>query len=142
MRVLRHNSAFCARAFLALALLAMALRAVVPQGFMLADAGQPGHLVSIRLCSGHGPVDALVDLNSGAIVQHGDHDGQGSKKAPQTDAPCVFAAVAHLAGPAAPLMHLVLMAAVSTAEFLNPIVAPGFGLAAPPPWSTGPPSRL
>ena len=81
------------QAFAALALLAMIVRAIVPAGYMLAPARQ-GELLAITLCSSHGPVKALIDLKTGALVEH-------QKKTPEksgaSDAPCVFAAVPALA---------------------------------------------
>ena len=139
MRALRHNSAFCARAFVALALLAMLVRALIPQGYML-SAPQDGQLVSIQICSGVETTHALLDLKTGAIIEH----GGGNKPAPETqkktDAPCVFAAIAHLAEPPTPVLLGGLIAAVQPTAFALFAVAPGLGLAAPPPWSTGPPA--
>jgi hypothetical protein len=124
------------QAFAALALLAMIVRAILPAGYMLAPARQ-GELLAITLCSGHGPVEALIDLNTGALVEH-------QKKAPEksaaSDAPCVFAAVPALAAPEAPFTLAVRFIAISAAPSRLAEVAPGRGLAAPPPWATGPPA--
>ncbi|MES1202689.1 MAG: hypothetical protein ABUS57_14730 [Pseudomonadota bacterium] len=124
------------QAFAALALLAMIVRAIVPAGYMLAPARQ-GELLAITLCSGHGPVEALIDLNTGALVEH-------QKKAPEksaaSDAPCVFAAVPALAAPEAPFTLAVSFIATRAAPSSLADIAPGRGLAAPPPWATGPPA--
>ena len=125
-----------ARRLGAIALLALVVRAIVPAGYMLAPARQ-GELLAITLCSGHGPVEALIDLNTGALVEH-------QKKAPEksaaSDAPCVFAAVPALAAPEAPFTLAVRFIAISAAPSRLAEVAPGRGLAAPPPWATGPPA--
>jgi hypothetical protein len=131
LRGLHHRSGF-GQALAALALLAMVVRALVPTGFMLAPVG-PHQVLTVTLCSGHGPVETQIDLGRSA-PQKGDPGGGKSH-----DAPCAFAAVAHLSAPQA--LHAVsapLLAFVSTETALQ-LSTPGRGLAAPPPWSTGPP---
>lgn len=126
------------RMLTAIAFLAMAVRAVIPAGYMLADDRDSGRFVTIELCSAHGSVEALLDRETGAILDTAPapkpaHDDDGK------NTPCVFAAAAHLAAPEhAPA----LIAAEVTADAPSLGVAdmrPGLGLAAPPPWSTGPP---
>lgn len=126
------------RIFVALALLAMTLRALIPQGFMLAGA-QDDHLISLQICSGVEHTNAVLNLQTGAIVEDG-AEGKSGSKPPKADAPCVFAAIAYLAAPLAPVIFGGLIATVQPATFATVAVAPGLGLAAPPPWSTGPPA--
>lgn len=109
-----------------LALLALLVRAAVPTGFMVAIDKGP-HLV---VCTGH----TVSPSNPGPSPHH---DQQ------KPDAPCAFAA-AHVAiagpdlSPSPPRTEL----ATETLTLRAPDLAPGRGLAAPPPPSTGPPIRL
>lgn len=140
LRGLRYGRTGFARALAAFALLAIAVRAFLPAGFMLAPA-QDGRFVSVVLCSGHTQTQMVMDLETGAIL---DADavpaGKSSDHRSQTDAPCAFAMAAHLAPPeTARALDVALAAHALEAE--RPFaVLPGRGLAAPPPWSTGPPS--
>lgn len=121
-----------AHALMALALIGVALRAVTPAGFMLAPVGGA---MTVVLCTAQGPELITLDL--------GDHKpGKDTPKHDKAEAPCVFAAAAHLASPeraaiAAPLALAFVIAPLSAEH-----VQPGRGLAAPPPWSTGPPSLV
>jgi hypothetical protein len=127
--------------FSALALTAMIARALVPAGYMLTASETPGRLLAITICHGDGSGASAVvlDLDTGAIV-----DGASKENAPQEqqgkDVPCVFAMSAHAATPS-------LLAAVEPpvfeADAAQPFlqfIAPGRGLAAPPPPARGPPS--
>ncbi len=122
-----------------LALVAVLARALVPAGYMLAPAAD-GRFVAITLCSGYGPVESLLDLTTGALSKpdSGQEDNSPSEP-PGAHGPCVFAAMASLSTPqdAAPIegAHGYAFAAPGRAGE----TAPGRGLAAPPPWSTGPP---
>ena len=49
------------------ALLAMVVRALIPAGYMFSPA-RHGDLLAITLCSGHGAVEADIDLTTGAVV--------------------------------------------------------------------------
>ncbi|MDR3508676.1 MAG: hypothetical protein P4L64_12330 [Caulobacteraceae bacterium] len=118
-------------AFIALALIAFVVRALVPAGFMVAQA-QGGQGPAIVICTGHGPLTLAV---------------QGEHKAPPAksrgDAPCVFTALgAPLASPSIPDLArpAAIIASVSTPMPAD--LLPGRGLAAPPPPSQGPPSLL
>lgn len=115
--------------FLTLAVLALALKVLVPPGFMVAgdrDAA-PGLLV---ICTGHGPL-ALGD--------------RGDAKAPAhktSDAPCAFAGSAAPPTPSAPAIVAPprLLVADQLARVQAADLAPGRGLAAPPPPSHAPPA--
>lgn len=124
------------RALFALALIAIAVRALIPAGFMLAAGGPSRDQIVVTLCSSHGGGQAVLDLATGQLV---DDDAAPSDDAGSKDAPCVFAAAALLAPPmAAPVSTPALHFAVVTPERFG-MLRPGQGLAAPPPWSTGPP---
>jgi hypothetical protein len=116
------------RWFIALAALALTVQFLIPQGYMVsADWGSPG----LVICTGHGPL-RLFDKH------------QSPGKAPKsTEAPCAFAA--H--GTATPPPPAVSLALASFGYVDRPVtrtfdLAPGRGLAAPPPPSHGPPSIL
>jgi hypothetical protein len=107
----------------------MAVRALVPTGYMAAPATLGGGLI-VTICTGHGAVEAPVTLG-GKSTQHGDGKTH--------DAPCAFAAVAHLAAP--DLISLPLTGrSASVLQTAPAQVMPGRGLAAPPPPATGPPN--
>ncbi len=137
----RHRRSWYAQAFAAFALLAFAVRALVPAGYMFAPA-QDGRFLTVTLCSGHGAIETLLDLSTGQLVDPDDVPDNTPENPPSADAPCVFATVATLA---APEQALALPSALGVANADHPLivsVAPGQGLAAPPPWSTGPPYTL
>lgn len=115
----------------------MLVRALVPAGYMFAPTTD-GRYITVTLCSGHGAVDAVVDIATGAIVDGDASKGDTPAKA-RGDTPCVFAAAAPLADAVTPQAidapnQTIIAARVRSASF-----APGRGLAAPPPWATGPP---
>jgi hypothetical protein len=112
----------------ALALLALFLQGLAPPGFMVArQAGR----ATITICTGHGATYAIADLAG--------HPAKQPKSKP--DSPCAFAG--HGVVVATPIAALV---AGSTARLTAPTLgarfdlAPGRGLAAPPPPSQGPPN--
>jgi len=118
-------------AFALLAGLALALIVAVPPGFMVGGGDEaPAHIV---ICTGHGAVEAAVDLaGKGAPAHRG-----------KAEATCVFA------GHAAPLTPTPVAPAIAIAWILTVApraipasqVAVGRGLAAPPP-ARGPPTSL
>jgi hypothetical protein len=122
---------------MAFALIAMAIRAAVPVGFMLA----PDHdrWVVMTLCSGSGPMQMALNLDTGEH-RDGSAPTDGEKGGAAHHAPCVFAAATNLAPPD-PLFEVAHRPATiaDSAPALSGSVAIGRGLAAPPPWATGPP---
>ncbi len=134
----RRQSGF-SRALAAFAFLAMAVRAIVPAGYMLAAAPTETGLVTVTLCSVHGAVQVQVDTETGAIID----PAQNNQPAPEQDTgdnpPCVFATAAALAAPETAPLPLAAAYGAEPAVAATVEVAPGRGLAAPPPWSTGPP---
>jgi hypothetical protein len=136
---MRHQKSGFARMLAAVALLAMVVRALVPAGYMFApDRG--GDVLTVTLCSGHGAVAAVIDLQTGAVVDaDAAPDDQSPGKSSNANAPCVFASVATLAAPEAPVTVTVALQMAPAETIASVRAAPGRGLAAPPPWSTGPP---
>lgn len=128
------------RLLMALGLIAIAIRAAVPVGFML-SAG-PDRWIVVTMCSGASPMQMALNLDTGEH-REGDapaHEDQGKAV---HHAPCVFAAAATPAPPAsvailAPPIQIFAEAALAFPES----VSVGRGLAAPPPWATGPPHHL
>jgi hypothetical protein len=122
---------------MAFALIAMAIRAAVPVGFML--TAEQGRWVTVTICSGSGPMQMALNLDTGEHRDGGepspDDQGQGVDHAP-----CVFASAATAAPP--PLFEAIVPQsgfATLTAPAFPSQVSVGQGLAAPPPWATGPP---
>jgi hypothetical protein len=139
-RGLRRHKTWFAKTLAAFALLALVVRALVPAGYMLAPT-QDHRFITMTLCSGHGSAETVIDLTTGALVDAGVANQKEApfKKSPNADAPCVFAAAATLSAPEQPT-SLPVVFRLASAELPRAIaVAPGRGLAAPPPWSTGPP---
>jgi hypothetical protein len=127
----------------AIALLAMLVRAIVPAGYMLAqaDTGQ-GRFLTVEMCEGHAA--KVIDLDTGKQVDPSKLPGKAPGKADDKSkhSPCVFAATATVATPVA-IAEPVEFIATQDVDFgvdLN--VRPGRGIAAPPPPSTGPPASL
>jgi hypothetical protein len=123
----------------AIALLALLVRAVLPAGFMLAEADTgSGRYLTLELCDAHGGVPKVVDLDTGKIMD-APVKGQASNDQP----PCVFcASVVAMASPE-PVVELVKFVAEHGVDFIEiRDLAPGRGIAAPPPPSTGPPISI
>lgn len=130
----------------AIALLALLVRAIVPAGYMLASAETTeGRYLVVQLCDSHAGFTQVIDLDTGLQVDAAKLPaGAGGKPAHEKSgkAPCVFAAAPHVSTP----QHAVAVSAfrlqVETARYVAVSVAPGRGIAAPPPPSTGPPQLI
>lgn len=124
----RHPLALRA-AFLTLALLALVVKVAVPAGFMVAAPGS-GAGFPLVICTGHGPMTVHPGGEKGGEKVH-------------SDAPCAFAGHAVSAAPpiGAPIGGSLAYAAVE-ADPAGVRLAPGLGLAAPPPPSQAPPAVL
>lgn len=110
----------------------MVVRALVPAGYMVAPT-QDGRLLTISLCSGR---QVVMDMATGEVA---DPAKSPPAQNTQSDAPCVFAAVASLAAPEAAQTLAAPLIRAAPAQIGALHTVPGRGLAAPPPWSTGPP---
>jgi len=116
-----------ARVAPAFAALALMVQVLIPQGFMV--SGDASAAPGLVICTGHGPLLSLDD--------HG-QPAKAPKAAP--DCPCTF--TGHLAGAAPPPIFAVARLSFEPAPPLASRafdVAPGRGLAAPPPPSPAPP---
>nr|WP_321358909.1 DUF2946 family protein [uncultured Hyphomonas sp.] len=125
----------------ALALVAMVVRGLIPSGYMLASAEQPGQFVNIVICHGDGAgnAPAVLDLKTGKLVDPADRDG---KPDPGKSSSCPYAMTAHFALPelVGPVSYPV-QTDISFRPTLTSTV-PGRGLAAPPPPARGPPQTI
>ena len=123
---LRHRHSFWRGVSLTLVALALVLKVAVPQGFMIADSG---HSVPLVICTGHGPL----------VIGEVGKSKAPAKSAPE--APCAFAGSTAPPVPSLPDViaepFAVVAAAVVTERASS--LAPGRGLAAPPPPSQAPP---
>ena len=111
-----------------LAVLALLLNVAVPQGTMVAPGGHGA--AALVICTGHGPL-TLAGHDGGPA-----HKGQAAGH----DGACAFAG--HGLASAPPPLPLIARAAFAPATLVRLAVAdlaPGRGLAAPPPPSHAPP---
>jgi hypothetical protein len=123
----------------AIALLAMLVRAVVPAGYMLAEADTGnGRFLTVQMCEGHAA--RVIDLDTGKQVDSshlpGKTDGKGKH------APCVFAAAVSVATPVAAAEPAAFVPAQDVDFVVVRDLRPGRGIAAPPPPATGPPALI
>jgi hypothetical protein len=110
-----------------LAALALAVRVLIPQGYMAPS--QPGAAFALVICTDHG----LITLDDKPVPP-------GKSR---TDSPCAFSG--NLAAAAPPLATLARFEVWSSAPPRVEIrrdLAPGRGLAAPPPPAIGPPTPI
>lgn len=118
---------------------AIAVRILIPAGYMVAPTDGEGGLPGIVICTAQGaktvPVDAV------GVVQD-------TRKAPQpadgdagADQGCLFAgAVTPLPVPSLQAIRTDAFVAVAQIDLPVAHQRPGLGLAAPPPFKTGPPT--
>jgi hypothetical protein len=122
----------------AIALLAMLVRAIVPAGYMLAEAETPnGRYLVVQMCDDHRVAPQVIDLDTGKVVEASDPLNKSGGKA--GDAPCVFAAAAQMTAPQTIAEPVVFQQRVAAVFIPAASVTPGRGIAAPPPPATGPP---
>jgi Protein of unknown function (DUF2946) len=112
-------------------LLALLVQVLVPQGFMVARAGG---LPAVVICTGHGPVLSRDDLRGSPA------------KAPEHKSNMVCDFAAHggcVASPTTPMLAGSAMWSHPDSAITKAVdLAPGRGLAAPPPPSQAPPFTL
>jgi hypothetical protein len=123
----------------AIALMAMLVRAVVPAGYMLAEADTAqGRFLTVQMCEGHAA--KVIDLDTGGEVDPSKLPGKA--KGDGKGAPCVFASTASATTPVAEAESVEFIATQDVDFGVSPNVRPGRGIAAPPPPSTGPPTTI
>lgn len=120
---------------MAFAMVAVSLRVLIPAGYM---PGGPGE-AAIILCTAQGVQTVYVGPD-GQRAEQPDTPADGHSGKTSADHPCAFSGLAQafsaeVAAAVAPALP------VAAAPILGPTsrTAPGRGLAAPPPPSTGPP---
>jgi hypothetical protein len=107
---------------------------------MLAEADTPnGRYLVVQMCDGHGDAQ-VVDLDTGELLDASKLPGKSDGKNSST--PCVFAASAPMASPVAAAEPIVFQREFAADFVVALAVAPGRGIAAPPPPSTGPPTLI
>ncbi len=125
----------------ALALMAMVVRALVPAGYMLEASAEPGEFVHVVICHGGGAGNdtAVLDLKTGKYVDPDELPGQSDS---DENGSCPYAVTAHFALPdVAVTLGKPVYASRPHARELAAI-APGRGLAAPPPPPRAPPLSI
>lgn len=126
----------------AIALLAMLVRAVVPAGYMLAEAETAnGRYLTVDFCEGNNATKRVLDLETRKLIDPSEvPSSQHDSKAQH--APCVFATAAPAAPPLAAAEPVRFVVSQDVNFDVARDVRPGRGIAAPPPPSTGPPSSI
>jgi len=126
----------------AIALLALLVRAILPAGYMVASAETPsGRFLVIELCSNDGSVTQALNLDTGERIGLNGPSKSGQPKHKPGEAPCVFATTAHFATPVQPTVSAPVQTTNEAGLAFVADLRPGRGIAAPPPPSTGPPTR-
>lgn len=124
-RILLHNPALAVM----LLALALAVRALVPAGYMATGEGRS---ITVTLCADASGTPQQI------VVPLEDH-GAG-KDSPDKHQPCAFAAMAAALDVPPPVLVAALPRQPATMRpFAAQLVGVGRGLAAPPPYQTGPP---
>lgn len=123
-----------------IAFVAIAVHALLPPGYMLSAPQRAGQFISLTLCSGHA-APLVLDLSTGAFTP-ADEAPNDDRSDSNGNAPCVFASAAVWAPPPTSAVAPVALPRPSCSAgacFESRTSFAGGGLAAPPPWSTGPP---
>jgi hypothetical protein len=121
------------RSWLVVALVAVAMKVLVPPGFMVASPDSSVQLaVPLVICTGHGPATS---------ERESDHRAPPHKSA--SEGTCLFAGHGLAAeAPLAPPIARAFASAKTTPPLTPADLAPGRGLAAPPPPVRGPPGQV
>ncbi len=125
----------------AIALLAMLVRAIIPAGYMIAQADTgSGRYLTVEMCDGHSTQAQVIDLDTGKTIDLSKLPKSG--KTDNNPSPCVFAGVVAMAPPLAAAEPVEFLATQQVDFAFVRDLRPGRGIAAPPPPSTGPPSLI
>lgn len=138
-----HRSAWTSWA-LALTVIALAMRVVIPGGFMVAAQDSSRGLPQMVICTGQGAMAVALDAEGHLVkssLKPASKPSPSGKDRP--DHPCAFSATSAVADTASPSLSLApVRFSQPVPQSLASAQRPGLGLAAPPPWTTGPPSIL
>lgn len=125
----------------AIALLAMLVRAIIPAGYMIAEADTgSGRYLTVEMCDGHHAQAQVIDLDTGKTVDLSKLPKSG--KTDNSSSPCVFAGVVAMASPLSTAEPVEFVVTHQVDFTVTRDLRPGRGIAAPPPPSTGPPSLI
>ena len=125
----------------AIALVALLMRAMLPAGYMLAEADTAGgRYVTLQICDGHASAPKLLNLDTGEEVLLDTLPKKIKDNGAKT--PCVFSAAPAIVEPLALVEPVEFLADTGVAFAPAKDIRPGRGIAAPPPPSTGPPSLI
>jgi hypothetical protein len=120
---------------------AIALRIMIPAGYMVAPTQDKAGLPAIVICTAQGA--KVISVEAGGDVQSGDSAPHPADDKNKSDHGCVFAgAVAPLPVPSQTLADARALIAISRIDLPVGHQRPGLGLAAPPPFKTGPPELV
>lgn len=121
------------------------MRVVIPGGYMVARSEAANGLPQMVICTGQGAMAVAVDADGNLVktsLKPASEPSHQDKDRP--DHPCAFSGAAAAAAQATNLA--LPLAQVRFGQYaplpLASAQRPGLGLAAPPPWTTGPPSIL
>lgn len=119
--------------WLLLVVAALLVRSIAPEGWMPVVNAAGG--IEITVCNGTGPDDAMVLSPDGKLHHKAPAQGQSG------DHGCAFSGLGIADAPPALVALATPEVTTDAPPALDPLrVAPGRGLAAPPPPATGPPS--
>lgn len=107
-------------------------RSVSPEGWMPVASESGG--IEITVCNGQGPGDTMV-LAADGTLKH-----KAPAKSQAGDHACAFAGIGVASAPPIAALPLPAPAFAGLAPIWTANLAPGRGLAAPPPPATGPPA--
>jgi len=123
---------------LLLAALALGLRLILPGGVMLA-ASSAGAGPQMVICTGQGALTVSLGQD-GTLVKA--PANKAPEKPERPDHPCAFAASVAQVAPSQAMKAAPVQIVRSLDLPLAAAQRPGLGLAAPPPWTTGPPTQF
>ena len=126
----------------ALALFALFMRAILPAGYMLAEADTGGgRYVTLKICDGHAQsAPTLLNLDTGEQLSLDDLPKKTKDNGGTT--PCVFCAAPAVIEPLAIAQPVEFLADTGVVFSAALDIRPGRGIPAPPPPATGPPSLI
>ncbi|MEQ1780156.1 MAG: hypothetical protein ABMA14_02270 [Hyphomonadaceae bacterium] len=97
----------------------------------------------VQLCDSHPGFTQIIDLDTGKQVDAAKATSKTNKPSPdKSKGPCVFACAPQLAAPEAFTTAVAVPTRFLQLAFRAADVAPGHGIAASPPPSTGPPQLV
>jgi hypothetical protein len=122
----------------------MAMRVLIPSGYMVARSDASHGLPQMVICTSQGAMVVVVDAEGHLVktsLKPASEPSRSDKD--RADHPCAFSGTAAAAQTTSLALPLAQVRFSQHAPLpLASAQRPGLGLAAPPPWTTGPPSIL